>query len=855
MYLNRKIPSKLLLLILCFTFFQAHAQQGFSFDIKKPDKFDDRVLASEKSESKKFTLPKRFTSNTFTHYNYFFNANNKLNEVLEIAKAAHFDEYTELLSFYNYSLDETAANKEQLDSVIYKSTTGIVLHDLRNDWIDNLYLLTGAAYYLRQQFDSAYLTFQFINYAWARKEKDGYYQTIGSKFDGNNAFSISTQEKNSLPRKVFSEPPSRNDAFIWQIRTLMAMEEYGEAASLIITLKNDPAFPKRLQNDLEEVQALWFYNANVYDSAAVHLEKALDNATNKKERARWEFLIAQLYQLSGKSALAIKFYDKVIGHTIDPVMEIYARLNSIRIDTTGGENYIDKNVAELTKMAKRDRYIDYRDVIYYTIAQIELERNNLDQVMINLKKSTENNIENLSLKNKAFLQMADIAFTQRKYKQARSLYDSLDLNDVALENVNEITERKQLLIKLITQLDIVERQDSLQKIAAMPEEERKDFVKKLARQIRKEKGLKEDAAAASTILVPIGSQKDDQQELFSNNSKGDWYFYNASLKSKGASEFKAKWGNRGNVDNWRRSAGMSFQPIATKPVSSQFGNNTDKPETIVPTSEITFETLYENLPLTEKQMQLSNDSLSEALYILGKSLANDVEDCASSIKVNEEIVNRFPAFKKMDEVLFTLYYCYNRSGEAAKAGQVKKQMEQKFAGNRLTTIVTTGKDPGSSQNPAATKAYEDVYDLFIEGNFTKAIADKKVADSLYGATYWTPQLMYIEAVYYIKQRNDAKASEILSAIIAQDPGSSMAVKAGTMIDVLSRRQKIEDELNELNVTRVEEKRIPVDTTTKIKIDTVAYTPLPQKEKPKEVVKVADQKPVVKTADTVVNKPI
>jgi len=855
MYLNRKISSNLLLLILCFTFFQAHAQQGFSFDIKKPEQFDDRVLASEKSESKKFTLPKRFVSNTFTHYNYFFNANNKLNEVLEMAKAAHFDEYTQLLSFYNYSLDETAANSEQLDSIIYKSTTGIVLHDLRNDWIDNLYLLTGAAYYLRKQFDSAYLTFQFINYAWAKKEKDGYYQTIGSKFDGNNAFSISTKEKNSLPRKAFSEPPSRNDAFIWQIRTLMAMEEYGEAASLIITLKNDPAFPKRLQSDLEEVQALWFYNANVYDSAAVHLEKALDNATNKKERARWEFLIAQLHQLSGNSALARKFYDKVIGHTIDPVMEIYARLNSIRIDTTGGENYIDKNVAELTKMAKRDRYIDYRDVIYYTIAQIELERNNLDQVLINLKKSTENNVENLSLKNKAFLQMADIAFAQRKYKQARSLYDSLDLNDVALENVNEITQRKQLLIKLITQLDIVERQDSLQKIAAMPEEERKDFVKKLARQIRKEKGLKEDAAAASTILVPIGSQKDDQQELFSNSSKGEWYFYNASLKSKGASEFKAKWGNRGNVDNWRRSAGMSFQPVVTKPVSSQFGNNTDNPETIIPTGEITFESLYENLPLTDKQMKLSNDSLSEALYILGKSLANDVEDCVSSIKVNEELVNRFPAFKKMDEVLFTLYYCYNKSGEAAKAGQVKKQMEQKFAGNRLTTIVSTGIDPGSNLNPAASKAYQNIYDLFIEGNFTKAIADKKVADSLYGSNYWTPQLMYIEAVYYIKQRNDGKASEILSAIISQNPNTPIASRAATMINVLGRRQTIENELNGLNVKRVEEeKRIPVDTTV-IKKDTIAYTPLPQKEKPKEEVKVADQKPVVKTADTVAKKPI
>src|SRR4029079_19187059 len=250
------------------------------------------------------------------------------------------------------------------------------------------------------------------------------------------------------------------------------------------------------------------------------------NATNKRERARWEFLIAQLYQLSGKSALAIKFYDKVIGHTIDPVMEIYARLNSIRIDTSGGQNYIDKNVADLLKMAKRDRYIDYRDVIYYTIAQIEMERNNLDPAIAYLKKSTENNTTDPSLKNKAFLQMAEMAFTLKKYRQSRSLYDSVDVNDPGLKNPREVNERKHVLINLVTQLDIVQRQDSLQRIAAMPVGERKDFVKKVVHQLRKEKGLKEDAAASATVLVPIGSQKNEEEDLFTGPTKGEWYFYN-----------------------------------------------------------------------------------------------------------------------------------------------------------------------------------------------------------------------------------------------------------------------------------------------------------------------------------------
>lgn len=855
MRLNTNIFSAALLFLLCFTFLPGKAQLGFSFDIKKPDQYDDRVLGSEKTEKKKFTLPRRFTQNTFTHYNYVFNANNKLNQVLEDAKADHIDDYTELLSFYNYSLERTAADTLELDSVISKSTTGIVLHDLRNDWIDNLYLLTGAAYYLQKQFDSAYLTFQFINYAFAKKEKDGYYQVIGSKFDGNNALSISTVEKNSLPRRMLSEPPSRNDAFIWQIRTLIALEEYAEAASLIITLKNDPAFPKRLQNDLEEVQAWWFYNSNVYDSAAAHLENALSNATNKKEKARWEYLIAQLYERSGKYDLAQKFYDKVISHTLDPVMEVYARLQSIRIDKSGGDNAIDRNIAELQKMAKRDKYYDYRDVIYFMIAQMEMERNNYEGAQANLKKSTENNTNNPTLRNKAFLQMANLAFDQKKYRFASSLYDSVDLGDPGLKDTKALIERKTVLRFLAAQIDIADRQDSLQRIAGMPEEERKDFVRRLVRQLRKEKGLKDDLGASGASLVPIGQQKDDQPEtLFSNNSaKGDWYFYNAALKTKGATEFKARWGNRPNVDNWRRMAGLNFQQANNKANQLATDNASALTKKAAP-GELTFDALYENLPLTKQQDSLSNDSLSKALYLLGKSYANDLEDCESAISTNEEIVTRFPDFKNMDEVLFTLYYCYKKSGQTSKADQVKSQMEQKFPGSRLTAIAATGKDPGDKSNPAATKAYEDIYNLFIEGDFTKAVADKAIADSMYGSTYWTPQLMYIESVYYIKQRDDAKATEILNAIITQGPNTPMASKAKTMIDVLSRRQKIEDELANMNVQRAEEpKPVYVDTTTQQ--DTVVIAPLPQKEKPKEVPKVADNKPVVIAADTVANKPI
>src|SRR5215467_10302130 len=160
MHQNRYISIFLLVFILSLISSFSHAQLGLSFDIPKPKQYEERQLRSEKSESKKFTIPRRFIQNTTTHYNYFFNANNKMNEIIDRAKAVHRDDFTQLLSFYNYDLEETAK-------------------------------------------DSVQLTFQFINYAFAPKEKDGYYRYIGSRMDDNSAISVATKEKNNLAKKVF----------------------------------------------------------------------------------------------------------------------------------------------------------------------------------------------------------------------------------------------------------------------------------------------------------------------------------------------------------------------------------------------------------------------------------------------------------------------------------------------------------------------------------------------------------------------------------------------------------------------------------------------------------------------------
>jgi len=376
-----------------------------------------------------------------------------------------------------------------------------------------------------------------------------------------------------------------------------------------------------------------------------------------------------------------------------------------------------------------------------------------------------------------------------------------------------------MLGQIAFQTEIWARQDSLQRIALMPEEERKEFVKKILKQLLKEQGLKDDGSltGGNPLTQPV--------DIFTSTqaTKGEWYFYNTALRTKGASDFKAKWGTRPNVDNWRRMGAVSNQSRnklnRQDTTTAKKLTKTDQPD------ELSFESLYKKLPLTPEQLQLSNDSIQNAMFALGKIYAEQLEDCSSVITTFEDLRNKYPQFAKMDEVLFHLYYCYNKNGDVAKADQLKSLMSSKYPGSNFTTILTTGKNPkAGGRNAEATKTYESIYDLFIEGKFDEALAQKQAADSLYGQNYWTPQLLYIESVYYIKQRNDSTAIRTLQKIQTNYPNSPLAAKAATMINVLGRRSQIEDELNKWQVVNQPEAKKQPDTlitTPAVKTDTVA----------------------------------
>ena len=840
----RRLSIRIFLFLTIAFSYAAKAQPTWTLDPfgseKKPVEYEERLLPSEKTGDKKWTWFRKLVQSNTTRYNFYFNADRLLTQVIDYAKDTHKDNYSQLLSFYPYTLENTAAQTTPLDSVIYKANAGILLHDLRSSFVDDMYLLMGKAYFLKNDIDSAALTFQFINYNLhpRKKGEDDFGRVVGSNNTAEKGtLSIANKEKKrTITKKIFTIPPARNDALVWLTRSYIEKEAFGDAAGLISILEQDRNMPKRLQDDLAQVKAYWFYSQQRWDSTATYLREALSTAQTKQDQARWEYLLAQLYEKTDAFEEASSFYNKAAKHTTSPVLEIYARLSDAKMLRQGGNlAELDKAIQRLIKMGRRDKYDGYEDAIFYAAAQLSMQRPDTANAMGLYGKGLSYYIPSSGYRNTSYVQMGDISYAQRNYVQASSFYDSLNLEAPEIkEFAADLETRREVLSRLVETISFIQKEDSLQRIALLSREERDDYIKKLGRKLRKENGQKEtEVLSNGAIGLPNIGAPNTQINLFEDNNKGDWYFYNSAAKGKGFVDFKRSWGKRDNKDNWRRSA-ASFAAVAS---AGQVGNmgDPDAPEKEDKkggdeskiANPYSTEALLAGLPFTEEAMLKSNGIIADNLILEAKIFQNELDDYPKAIETYLDYLRRFPNGDQAAEANLGLYYCYSKTGNVGLAEKYKNAVTNNFAGSKQAVMI---QNPGLLQperkNEAVTKQYAAIYNQFVEGNFKQALADKKKADSVYGTNYWTPQLLYIESIYHIKQEDDSAAILVLQDIIDLYPKEGLAEKAATMIDVLGRRKEIVAYLTNLEVTRAKEDARIVVSDNIIK---------PQTEKPNSTV--------------------
>ena len=783
----------------------------------------DKQLPYERLLNKKYTLGRRAYQNTVSQFNFLFHAAISLEEIIQKARDLHEDDYTELLPFYDYDLSITA--KESIDSIIYRCNANIVLHDLRSNYVDDAYLLLAKSYLFHKNFDTAASILQFINYSFFEKE-DGADLPIGSNINKSGKFSIASPENN----RAWENKNVRNESMIWQARNYFEAGEINEGISLLQLLKTDAGFPKRLQPFLYEQLAYGYYLTGMNDSAANYLIKGLDNAQDPLTKARWSFLIAQLYEKEQKIDLAYNWYKKAGAIVSNPVIAVYASIYMASIDANRGKKSWESLANALERMIKKDKYAAFADIIYYEMAQLALRNQAVAKANQWLIASIQKNEKNTKLKQKTLVQLGALNFKIDQFSVAKIAYENLNDLLKTFPNYDQITLRKKWIDKIADLNELIKNEDSLQFIYAAPALLQAQMAKQWQKRIALIKSLEKDLftdpnkKTDESVNVNKNNQANNPGYSFGNafattttkqDVKSDFYFDNPQNVSMGVTNFIKKWGDRPNVDNWRRKTTIQLaktSPAKTNidsvqkniPLNSKVienaklvGNKKNKTtlQTQDSTDQLTIQLIQTESDLKQSQISWNKNSLS-----IAKIFLYELNDFEKALPRYQAVIQNDIEPATTESALLDLASHYMHIGQSTTSDSLIAIITRQFP-EGIYVQKKQAKENLDRKDKNSAEAYKAAYFLAQIGDWEQFGAQMDSVQKQFKGTKWNTPYQFLKVKMHAQLGKDSLAIEYCNQIIAQNKSESIKARAKNIITEINNRKVTEAYLAALKIVQ------------------------------------------------------
>ena len=775
----------------------------------------DKLLPYERLLNKKYTLGRRAYQNTVSQFNYLFYAEIGIDEIIQKARDLHEDDYTELLPFYDYDLSITA--KESIDSIIFRCNANIVLHDLRSNYVDDAYLTLAKAYLFHKNFDTAASILQFINYSFFDKE-DGADLPIGSNLNQPGKFSIASPENN----RIWENKNVRNESMIWQARTYFEAGEMNEGLSLLQLLKTDAVFPKRLQPFLNEQLAYGYYLSGMNDSAANYLIKGLDNAKDPLTKARWSFLIAQLYEKEQKIDLAYNWFRKAGSIVSNPIIAVYASIYMASIDANRGKKSWESLAYDLERMIKKDKYAAFADIIYYEMAQLAVRNQAISKANQWLIASIQKNEKNTKLKQKTLVQLGAINYKIDQFSVAKIAYENLNDLLKTFPNYDQITLRKKWIDKIANLNELIAIEDSLQMIYNAPKiaQERMamQWQKRTALLKAQEKDLFKDPNNQKAGSVNYNNQNNIPGYTFGNafvnttpnkEVKSDFYFDNPQNVSMGITNYIKKWGDRPNVDNWRRkttiqiarasqvnanidSTQASMQLNTAQVVNKSIKSTTQEKDSA---EKLSIQLIETDTDLKQSKINWNNNSLSIAKIFLYE--LNDFEKALPRYKA---VIQNDIEPATTESALLDLASHYLHIGQITTSDSLIALITKQFP-EGIYVQKKKAKENLDRIDKNSAEAYKTAYFLAQIGDWDQFGSQMEEAQKQFKGTKWNTPYQFLRVKMYAQLGKDSLAIEYCNEIIAQNKSESIKAKAKNIITEINNRKATEAYLAALVIVK------------------------------------------------------
>lgn len=746
--------------------------------------------------TKKNTFVTRTYHNITAYYNVYFNGKEAFKSGLKKIDEAHKDNYSVLLPIFKYSNSETArAAFSDMNRAIEKAGKCIRKHSITAKpkkkkkkkkkkkeqteyvkWIDDSYLLIGQANFYKKDFFPAIETFNYLI-------------------------------------KQYNNEPIKYDAYLWLSRCYVEMEKYPKAKEFLSAVDNDKKdMPERLIADFQLTWADLMLKEKKYIETIPYLEKAITFTKNKKDKARYVYILAQIYELLEDDKKAGENYEKVIALNPPYEMSFNARINHASVFNSA-KNGSKNLVKQLKKMLKDDKNIDYRDQIYYALGNIAYKEGRENEAIEMFLLSAKSSTQNENQKAISYLALANIYFEEPIYEKAQMYYDStMSFLDQNYPNYLKIKRKSENLNELIVNISQVHLQDSLLKIAAKPPSEQIQIVDKIiANLIKKEEEQKQAEAQQQKDLAYL-----QQSNYEMKQQSGKWYFYNPAMMSSGSMEFKKKWGDRKLEDNWRRK---NKQEMASDFIAEEKTEQQDSTKPVY--SKKSREYYLQNLPLGDSAKLATNKKIEKAMFQIASLYKDKFYDYPLSIQSYKDLMLRFPNTKYKLSSYYDLYKIHLFLKNQQKAEKYKNKILQEFPESDYAKVL---KDPEyfiqleANQNKIKF-LYQATYRYFLVGNCEEVRSNFYYADSIYPQSKLIAKFDLLKTLCLGENKDSAIFKQELNEFVARRKGTEEEKYAKEVLAALNRKPR---EV-ELKNTQEKEKIIDEFTQQSDQSDSIDYS--------------------------------
>lgn len=692
------------------------------------------------------------------HFNAYFNGLESYDEAVANFEATQTYDFEKTLPLYYWPNESQAPSLfAAMDRALEKSAKVIKGHSMvfsgkqKNDYVIKAYLLIARSRFYKHELIQSL-------------EATSY---IADQFDG---LEIAREE-------VFW-------AKLLAAQTHIRMGNGFSAEALL-----DDIYTKRLPKDqlfaAQKGYAYYHLSEGRIKEAQEWVELAATNAKSKSQKVLLTYINAQLYAKLGMGYESALAYQQVLDlHPNDYDITFSAQIKRAENFDVYMED-ISVIEKQLNKMLRDDKNISYRDQIYYVWALKRLDLEEYPEAERLLRESISSSVDNPRQKGKSYLSLATIEFDFKEFVNAQAYYDSaitaLPANYPGLDTLQRRTE---VLNELVGHLNTIALQDSLQGMYGQSEatlrEKFESYIE--AKKLREAEAarLAEIAAmnaANNALLADAGPT--------ASQGSGQWYFYNPSVRAKGVSAFKRKWGDRKLEDHWRTTEKpfQGFGELAEEEGADKTDSTTAAPE-VLPTDENSVDYYMARLLGDDEAFAASELAEAQARAEIGFLYKDGLKDAASAEREWDAFMADFSGLASVaPKVWYGQYLLFSALGEQEKMALSRTTLLDQFPNSPYAALLRG--DALGPQIPAAEQAaYDLAFDQYNSGNLRSAQRALTGFLNTYPKSVLRAKAALLQA-YIVGTKEDTDATIAQLQVVVNDfKGTEEATRAAQILSML-----------------------------------------------------------------------